>query len=159
MVPLLRGVRGVLLFMLNCYAMGNSNTQNLQKIVNENNELLKALASYPMTTPLYLKPGDKVGIVSTAKRTEPHEIEQGLAVLKSWGLEPVIGSNAFNEYGLMTMILKPFSSPRVAMAHFALLTALTGQISGIILSGWLAIVILPCYTAMCITLGLRVSMR
>lgn len=54
-----------------------------------------------MTTPPYLKPEDKVGVVSTAKRTEPHEIEQGLAVLKSWGLEPVIGRNAFNEYGFL----------------------------------------------------------
>lgn len=54
-----------------------------------------------MTTPPYLKPGDKVGIVSTAKRTEPHEIEQGLATLKSWGLQPVVGSSAFNEYGFL----------------------------------------------------------
>ena len=54
-----------------------------------------------MTTPPYLKSGDKVGIVSTAKRTEPHEIEHGLAVLRSWGLEPVIGKNTFNEYGFL----------------------------------------------------------
>lgn len=52
-------------------------------------------------TPPYPKPGDKVGIVSTAKRTEPHEIEQGLATLKSWGLQPVVGKNAFNEYGFL----------------------------------------------------------
>lgn len=52
-----------------------------------------------MIQPPYLKPGDKVGIVSTAKRTEAHEIEQGLAVLKSWGLKPVIGQNTFNECG------------------------------------------------------------
>ena len=54
-----------------------------------------------MTTPPYLKPGDKVGIVSTAKRTEPQEIEQGLATLKIWGLQPVVGSNAFNEHGFL----------------------------------------------------------
>jgi muramoyltetrapeptide carboxypeptidase len=54
-----------------------------------------------MTTPRYLSPGDKVGIVSTAKRTEPHEIETALATLKSWRLEPVIGANAFNEYGFL----------------------------------------------------------
>lgn len=54
-----------------------------------------------MTTPPYLFPGDKIGIVSTAKRTEPHEIEAALATLKSWGLEPVIGANAFNEYGFL----------------------------------------------------------
>lgn len=54
-----------------------------------------------MTTPLYLKPGDKVGIVSTAKRCEPHEINDGLALLKSWGLEPVLGQNAFESDGFL----------------------------------------------------------
>jgi muramoyltetrapeptide carboxypeptidase len=54
-----------------------------------------------MTTPPYRSPNDKVGIVSTAKRTESHEIETALAVLKSWGLEPVIGPNAFNEFGFL----------------------------------------------------------
>jgi muramoyltetrapeptide carboxypeptidase len=54
-----------------------------------------------MTTPTHLKPHDKVGIISTAKRTEPHEIEQGIAMLKSWGLEPFVGQNAFNEYGFL----------------------------------------------------------
>lgn len=54
-----------------------------------------------MTTPPYLSPGDKVGVVSTAKRIEAHEIEQGLATLKSWELEPIVGTNAFNEYGFL----------------------------------------------------------
>lgn len=54
-----------------------------------------------MTTPPHLKPHDRVGIVSTAKRTEPHEIAQGLAMLQSWGLIPVVGQNAFNEYGFL----------------------------------------------------------
>jgi len=54
-----------------------------------------------LSSPPKLKPNDRVGIVSTAKRTELHEIEQGLAMLKSWGLEPVIGQNAFNEYGFL----------------------------------------------------------
>ncbi|OYQ48661.1 LD-carboxypeptidase [Flavobacterium cyanobacteriorum] len=54
-----------------------------------------------MTTPPYLSPGDKAGIVSTAKRCEAIEIEYGLATLKSWGLEPVVGKNAFNEYGFL----------------------------------------------------------
>ncbi|MCW4470128.1 LD-carboxypeptidase [Flavobacterium sp. MFBS3-15] len=55
-----------------------------------------------MITPSYLSPNDKVGIISTAKRTEPQEIEEGLATLKSLGLEPVIGKNAFNEYGFLS---------------------------------------------------------
>ncbi len=54
-----------------------------------------------MTTPPYLSPGDKIGIVSTAKRCEAIEIEYALATLKSWGLEPVVGRNAFNEYGFL----------------------------------------------------------
>lgn len=54
-----------------------------------------------MTTPPYLSPGDKVGIVSTAKRCEPHEINDGLALLKSWGLEPVLGRNAFETDGFL----------------------------------------------------------
>jgi len=54
-----------------------------------------------MTTPLYLQPSDKVGVISTAKRTERHEIEEGLAQLKSWGLVPVIGDNAFKQDGFL----------------------------------------------------------
>lgn len=54
-----------------------------------------------MTTPPYLKPGDKVGIVSTAKQAEPEEIAAGLGILKSWGLVPVIGANAFKKDGFL----------------------------------------------------------
>lgn len=54
-----------------------------------------------MNTPPYLSHGDKVGVVSTAKRCEAFEIEFALATLKSWGLEPVVGRNAFNEYGFL----------------------------------------------------------
>jgi len=54
-----------------------------------------------MTTPPYLSPADKVGVISTAKRTGPHEIEHALTVLKSWGLQPVIGANAFATDGFL----------------------------------------------------------
>lgn len=54
-----------------------------------------------MISPPYLKPGDKVGIVSTAKRCEPHEINDGLALLISWGLEPVLGHNIFESNGFL----------------------------------------------------------
>lgn len=54
-----------------------------------------------MTTPPYLSPGDKVGVVSTAKRCEPHEINDGLALLKSWHLEPILGCNAFETDGFL----------------------------------------------------------
>lgn len=52
-----------------------------------------------MITPPYLKSGDKVGIVSTAKTVSYEEIEGGLEILKSWNLTPVIGKNAHNVYG------------------------------------------------------------
>jgi muramoyltetrapeptide carboxypeptidase len=50
-----------------------------------------------MIIPPYLKSGDKVGIVSTAKRTKPEEIVDGIQLLKSWDLIPVIGKHTFNE--------------------------------------------------------------
>jgi muramoyltetrapeptide carboxypeptidase len=54
-----------------------------------------------MTTPPYLSHADKVGIISTAKRIEPKEIEYALTVLKSWGLQPFIGPNAFSSDGFL----------------------------------------------------------
>lgn len=54
-----------------------------------------------MITPPYLRYGNKIGIVSTAKRTEPHEINDALKVLANWGLEPVTGSNAFAYDGFL----------------------------------------------------------
>lgn len=51
-----------------------------------------------MITPPYLKSGDKVGIVSSAKRTKPEEIVDGIQLLKSWGLIPVIGKHTFKEH-------------------------------------------------------------
>lgn len=54
-----------------------------------------------MTPPPYLKSGDKVGIVSTAKRCEPHEINDALGILNNWGLVPVIGRNAFSSDGYL----------------------------------------------------------
>jgi muramoyltetrapeptide carboxypeptidase len=51
-----------------------------------------------MITPSYLKPGEKIGIVSTARKVSPGEIEAGLECLKSWELVPVLGANVFKEY-------------------------------------------------------------
>ncbi|ABQ07462.1 S66 peptidase family protein [Flavobacterium johnsoniae] len=52
-----------------------------------------------MITPPYLQSGDKVGILSPARTVSAPEIEEGLKILKSWNLEPVIGKNAYNVYG------------------------------------------------------------
>ena len=57
--------------------------------------------SNSMTTPPFLNPNDKVGIIATAKRTEPDEIQLGLQTLKSWGLVPVVGANAFKTDGFL----------------------------------------------------------
>ncbi|RDI13231.1 muramoyltetrapeptide carboxypeptidase [Flavobacterium sp. AG291] len=39
--------------------------------------------------------------MSTAKRCEPHEINDALGVLNNWGLVPVIGRNAFSSDGYL----------------------------------------------------------
>jgi len=44
-----------------------------------------------MTTPPFLKPGDKVAIVATARKIYLKDLDDGIALLKKWGLIPVIG--------------------------------------------------------------------
>ena len=44
-----------------------------------------------MITPPSLRYGDKVGLVATARKISLKELADGIALLKSWGLEPVIG--------------------------------------------------------------------
>lgn len=41
--------------------------------------------------PKYLEKGDRIAIVSTARKITKVEIQQAISLLKSWGLEPVIG--------------------------------------------------------------------
>ncbi|WP_109301708.1 LD-carboxypeptidase [Aquimarina sp. AU474] len=45
-----------------------------------------------MFTPDFIKKGDKIAIVSTARKIDVREIRESLAIIKKWGLEPVIGS-------------------------------------------------------------------
>ncbi len=45
----------------------------------------------------FLAKGDTVGIVSASKKTEPHEIEKGVEILKLWGLKVVLGEHIFAE--------------------------------------------------------------
>ena len=55
-----------------------------------------------MLTPPYLKEGDKVGIVCTARKADREDLENGIALLKSCGLEPVLGKTigaSDNQYG------------------------------------------------------------
>ncbi len=44
-----------------------------------------------MIKPAYLKKGDLVGIVSTARKVSLEELQPAIQLLKSWGLEAVIG--------------------------------------------------------------------
>ena len=44
--------------------------------------------------PPYLKKGDKIAIVSPAKKL-PGKIDKGIKILESWGLEVVLGSNVY----------------------------------------------------------------
>ncbi len=45
-----------------------------------------------MITPPYLKKDDKVALVATARKIKVKELDDGIALLKSWGLVPVIGN-------------------------------------------------------------------
>jgi muramoyltetrapeptide carboxypeptidase len=51
-----------------------------------------------MEKPPYLKNGDKVAIVSTARKMEESEIKSAIDVLRSWNLEPVFGDYLFNSF-------------------------------------------------------------
>lgn len=44
-----------------------------------------------MTTPSQLIYGDKVGLVATARKISLEELKEGIDLIKSWGLIPVIG--------------------------------------------------------------------
>lgn len=48
-----------------------------------------------MITPAYLKPGDTVGIVATARKVSPAEIEPAVKTVESWGLAVVCGMNLY----------------------------------------------------------------
>jgi len=45
-----------------------------------------------MFTPDFVKIGDKIAIVSTARKIVKKEINEAIEILKKWGLEPVIGA-------------------------------------------------------------------
>ncbi|GAA2265149.1 LD-carboxypeptidase [Glycomyces scopariae] len=48
----------------------------------------------PLHRPRRLVPGDRVAVVSPAGPTPPANLEAGLGVLRSWGLEPVLAPHA-----------------------------------------------------------------
>ena len=50
-----------------------------------------------MEKPAYLKKGDKVAIVSTARKISEEEIRPAIDVLNKWGLIVVLGKNTYGE--------------------------------------------------------------
>ena len=48
-----------------------------------------------MITPVFLKPGDKVAIVATARKITPAEVEPAIKTMESWGLEVVVGDSLY----------------------------------------------------------------
>ena len=50
-----------------------------------------------MITPPFLKSGDKVGIIATARKISLAEVDPALRVFESWGLEVVQGVHLFDE--------------------------------------------------------------
>ncbi len=46
----------------------------------------------------FLKKGDKIGIVATARKVTKAELEPAIETLRSWGLEPVLGKNLFGDH-------------------------------------------------------------
>lgn len=49
-----------------------------------------------MEKPSTLQKGDKIALISTARKISLQELEPAIATLKLWGLEPVFGKNLFN---------------------------------------------------------------
>lgn len=51
-----------------------------------------------MIIPPFLKAGDKVGIVATAKKVNKANTVAGIEILKRWGLQVVVGTHVFDVY-------------------------------------------------------------
>ena len=51
-----------------------------------------------MHQPPFLKNNDRVAIVATAKNFEQQDLRIGIDMLKSWGLEVVLGKNIYNKF-------------------------------------------------------------
>lgn len=51
-----------------------------------------------MIKPPYLKPGDRVGLVSPARKISSSEVKAAVKVLQRWGLEPVFGRHIFSTH-------------------------------------------------------------
>ena len=65
-----------------------------------------------MKIPESLKKGDKIGIISTARKISLEELTPAIKILEIWGLKVVFGDNLFssdnqfrpNKYGNSTLL-------------------------------------------------------
>ena len=49
-----------------------------------------------MIIPKRLKKGDKIGVISTARKITRKELEPALKLINTWGLEIILGKNLYN---------------------------------------------------------------
>ncbi len=57
-----------------------------------------AFAQRPMLMPRFLKPGDRIAIISPCSQPDQKTIDQGCDILRQWGYEPVVGEHARCHY-------------------------------------------------------------
>lgn len=57
-----------------------------------------AESAVPLTRPRRLQPGDRVGIVAPSGPVPADRLEKGLAVLRDWGLEPVVAPHVLDPH-------------------------------------------------------------
>ena len=55
-------------------------------------------AQEPLVMPPFLKAGDRVAIISPSSTPEAKTVENGCAILRQWGYEPVVSPHALNDY-------------------------------------------------------------
>lgn len=53
---------------------------------------------YPSTATAWLRPGERVALVSPAGPSSPESIRRGLSLLTEWGLDPVLGQHALDRH-------------------------------------------------------------
>ena len=53
---------------------------------------------YNILTPPYLRQGDKIGLISTARKISKEELQVAIEHIESWGLKIKFGKNLFNSY-------------------------------------------------------------
>lgn len=61
-------------------------------------EAMAADAQRKMVMPPFLKPGDRIAVISPSSSPEAKTVEAGCKVLREWGYEPVVGSHALDSY-------------------------------------------------------------